>query len=68
MAMSLNKVLIIGNVGRDPEMRYLPNGTPVTSFSVAAWPHGGRRTVRRARRPSGSTSSPGTSWLRPATS
>ena len=31
----LNKVLIIGNVGRDPEMRYTPSGRPVTSFSVA---------------------------------
>lgn len=41
MAGSLNKVMIIGNVGRDPEMRYTPNGTPVTSFSVAA----GRRWV-----------------------
>ncbi|MBI2955663.1 MAG: single-stranded DNA-binding protein [Chloroflexi bacterium] len=36
MAGSLNKVMIIGNVGRDPEMRYTQNGTPVTSFSVAA--------------------------------
>ena len=35
MAGSLNKVMIIGNVGRDPEMRYTPNGTPVTSFTVA---------------------------------
>ncbi len=35
MAGSLNKVMIIGNLGRDPEMRYTPNGTPVTSFSVA---------------------------------
>ena len=33
--MTMNKVLIIGNVGRDPEMRYTPNGNPVTSFSVA---------------------------------
>ncbi len=33
--MTLNKILIIGNVGRDPEMRYTPNGNPVTSFSVA---------------------------------
>lgn len=33
--MSLNKVLIIGNVGNDPEMRYTPNGDPVTSFNVA---------------------------------
>ena len=33
--MSMNKVLIIGRVGQDPEMRYTPNGDPVTSFSVA---------------------------------
>ena len=31
----LNKVMIIGNLGRDPEMRYTPNGAAVTSFSVA---------------------------------
>lgn len=36
MANSLNKVMIIGNVGKDPEMRYTPNGNPVTSFSIAA--------------------------------
>jgi single-strand DNA-binding protein len=35
MAGGLNKVMIIGNVGRDPEMRYTPAGKPVTSFSVA---------------------------------
>ena len=35
MAGSLNKVMIIGNVGRDPEMRYTPSGAPVTSFTVA---------------------------------
>ena len=33
---SLNKIMIIGNLGRDPEMRYMPNGTPVTNFSVAS--------------------------------
>ena len=32
---SLNKVIIIGNVGTDPEMRFTPSGKPVTSFSVA---------------------------------
>ncbi len=40
----LNKVMIIGNVGRDPEMRYMPNGRPVTSFSVAttrSWTNAG---------------------------
>ena len=31
----LNKVLIIGQLGRDPEMRYTPSGRPVTSFSVS---------------------------------
>jgi single-strand DNA-binding protein len=35
MGRGLNKVIIIGYVGRDPEMRYTPSGRPVTSFSVA---------------------------------
>lgn len=34
MSRGLNKVMIIGELGRDPEMRYTPNGKPVTSFSV----------------------------------
>ncbi len=29
------RITIVGNLGGDPEMRYLPNGTPVTNFSVA---------------------------------
>ena len=29
------KIIIIGNLGQDPEMRYTPDGTPVTNFSVA---------------------------------
>ena len=32
---SLNKVTIIGNIGSEPEMRFTPNGKPVTSFTVA---------------------------------
>ena len=35
MTRGLNKVMIIGNLGRDPEMRYTPSGRPVTTFSVA---------------------------------
>jgi len=31
----LNKVMLIGNVGKDPEMRYTANGNAVTSFSLA---------------------------------
>ena len=40
MTRGLNKVMVIGHVGRDPEMRYTPSGRPVTSFSVVttrAW-------------------------------
>ncbi|MFH1639237.1 MAG: single-stranded DNA-binding protein [Chloroflexota bacterium] len=32
---SLNKIMVIGNLGSEPEMRFTPNGNPVTSFSVA---------------------------------
>jgi len=33
--VSLNKVMIIGNLGSEPEMRFTPNGNSVTSFRVA---------------------------------
>ena len=33
--MFLNKAMIVGNLTRDPELKSLPNGTAVTSFSVA---------------------------------
>ena len=33
--MTMNKIIVIGNLGRDPEMRYTPSGQAVTSFSVA---------------------------------
>lgn len=32
---SLNKIILIGNVGNDPEMRFTPTGNPVTSFNLA---------------------------------
>jgi len=35
MSRGLNKVQIIGHLGKDPEMRYTPSGRPVTTFSVA---------------------------------
>ncbi|MBN2548200.1 MAG: single-stranded DNA-binding protein [Anaerolineales bacterium] len=49
MSRGLNKVLIIGRLGRDPEMRYTPSGRPVTTFSVGtsrSWntANGDRRT------------------------
>ena len=35
MARGINKVILVGNLGRDPETRYAQNGTAVTRFSVA---------------------------------
>ncbi len=32
---SVNKVILIGNLGKDPELKYTPQGTPVTKFSLA---------------------------------
>ena len=32
----MNKIIIIGNLGRDPEMRYSASGNPMTSFSIAS--------------------------------
>jgi single-strand DNA-binding protein len=35
VSRGLNKVMVIGHLGRDPEMRYTPSGRPVTTFTVA---------------------------------
>lgn len=35
MAASLNRVLLIGNLTRDPELRYIPSGQAVTTFTLA---------------------------------
>jgi single-strand DNA-binding protein len=35
MSRTLNKVMLIGNVGKDPELKYTPSGIPVTSFRLA---------------------------------
>jgi single-strand DNA-binding protein len=32
---SVNKVILVGNLGRDPELRYTPGGQPVANFSIA---------------------------------
>jgi single-strand DNA-binding protein len=40
------KLTLIGNLGKDPEMRYLPDGTPVASFSLAvnkSWTKDGQK-------------------------
>ena len=53
--MSYQKIIIVGNLGRDPEMRYTPDGTPVTNFSVA--------TNRRWTQADGSSGEE-TTWFR----
>lgn len=35
MAKSVNKVILVGNVGQDPEVKYTPSGVPVAKFSLA---------------------------------
>lgn len=35
MAKSVNKVILVGNLGKDPEVKYTPNGVPVAKFSIA---------------------------------
>ena len=35
MAKGINKVILIGNLGQDPETRYMPNGNAVTNISIA---------------------------------
>jgi single-strand DNA-binding protein len=35
MSRTLNKVMLIGNVGKEPELKYTPSGIPVTSFRLA---------------------------------
>lgn len=55
MVRGLNKVQIIGNLGRDPEMRYTPSGSAVTNFTVA---------VNRPRRAQDGSTTDETEWFR----
>ncbi|MCS6885587.1 MAG: single-stranded DNA-binding protein [Acidobacteriota bacterium] len=53
--MSFNKIIIVGHLGRDPELRYTPQGKPVCDFSVA--------TTDRRRDQNGETKEE-TTWFR----
>jgi len=55
--MAFAKVMIIGNLGRDPEMRYTPSGRPVTEFSVAV-------SHRSRDAQTGAWADDGTDWYR----
>jgi len=54
--MSFNKIILVGNLGRDPELRYTPQGTPVCSFSLA--------TNERRRDPKTGENNDVTTWFR----
>jgi single-strand DNA-binding protein len=55
MSRGLNKIMLIGNLGRDPEMRFTPSGKPVTDFSLA---------VSRSRRTPEGEFTDETEWFR----
>ena len=58
MARGLNKIQIIGNLGRDPEIRYTPGGVATTTFSVA---------VNRSRKGPDGQRTEETDWFRVVT-
>ena len=61
MAGSVNKVILVGNLGRDPEIRSMPNGDRIANLSIATsetWRD--KSTGERKERPSGTGSSSST--------
>lgn len=55
MARGYSRVILVGNLGRDPEMRYLPSGDPVVNFTMA---------VNRRRRGNDGNWADETDWFR----
>ena len=64
MSRSMNKVMLIGHLGRDPEMRYTPSGRPVTTFTVLQPEPGNLPMVNNIPKPNGSILSPGVTLLK----
>jgi len=59
----MHKITIIGHLGRDPEMKYTPDGQAVTTFSVASSrKYKTARLVSKGKKPNGSMSAPGANW------
>ena len=62
---SINKVIIVGNLGRDPENRYLPSGEQVASIAVATtdrWHN--KAWASRKNRPNGTVFPSSANWLK----
>ena len=64
----MNKLIVIGNLGRAPEMQYTSSGQSVTKFSVASNRKYTTGAGSSERKPSGSIARRGASWPRRATS
>ena len=64
----MNKIIVIGNLGQDPTMRYTPTGQMVTSFSVASNHRYRAASGEQKEETDGSTAPPSASWLRLVTS
>lgn len=54
---SVNKVILVGNCGKDPEIRYMPNGEAVANFSIATTDNWKDKTVNARSVRNGTTSS-----------
>jgi len=54
---SVNHCIILGNLGQDPTMRYLPSGEAVATFSVATTEHGKISKAASKNAPTGTASS-----------
>ena len=64
----MNKITIVGNLGRDPELRFLPTGRSVAHFSVASNRRYTADDGESREEPNGSISALGDAWRRYATS
>ncbi len=66
--MSVNKVILVGNLGKDPELRYTPSGAAVATFSIATTERYKDRDGNRQEKQNGIILLPGASWLKSAVS
>ena len=61
--MSINKVMLIGRLGQDPELKYTPSGAAVANFSLATTESWSDKSGQRQEKPNGIELLFGESWL-----
>ena len=57
MARGVNKVILVGNLGKDPEVRYMPNGNAVANITLATLNPGRTRPAASSRKRQNGTAS-----------